>query len=161
MSFHPKLLLVPVDVDITGDVALAERLVDDACSFAQPFGAALRLLAVALPQSAPLPMAEPASPAARALLDVVSARNTHAQRVLRDLEARARSHGVTADAELWQHASGNVPESIVSAATALSADAIILSTHARRGVKRLLLGSVAERVAHLAPVPVLLLPPTA
>ena len=36
------------------------------------------------------------------------------------------------------------------------ADLIILGTHGRRGVQRLLLGSDAEQVARIAPVPVML-----
>lgn len=35
----------------------------------------------------------------------------------------------------------------------------MMTTHGRRGIKRVLLGSIAERTAHLACIPVLLLPP--
>ena len=35
-------------------------------------------------------------------------------------------------------------------------DLIVIGTHGRRGVDRLMLGSVAEGVARLSPVPVLL-----
>ncbi|HYA38367.1 MAG TPA: universal stress protein, partial [Candidatus Methylomirabilis sp.] len=38
------------------------------------------------------------------------------------------------------------------------ADVVVLGTHGRRGVERLLLGSVAEGVARLSTVPVLLIP---
>lgn len=42
-------------------------------------------------------------------------------------------------------------------ARALRADLIVMGTHGRRGVKRLLLGSVAESVVREAPCPVLLI----
>jgi len=37
-------------------------------------------------------------------------------------------------------------------------DALVLGTHGRRGVQRLLMGSVAERVVRSSPVPVIVLP---
>jgi nucleotide-binding universal stress UspA family protein len=39
------------------------------------------------------------------------------------------------------------------------ADLIVMGTHGRTGLERLLLGSVAEGVAHHAPVPLLLVRP--
>jgi nucleotide-binding universal stress UspA family protein len=41
----------------------------------------------------------------------------------------------------------------------ISADLIVISSHGRRGFKRLLIGSVAERVVRLAHCPVLVLKP--
>jgi len=45
---------------------------------------------------------------------------------------------------------------IVEQATQWPADLIVIGTHGRRGVNRMLLGSDAEQVARMAPVPVLL-----
>jgi nucleotide-binding universal stress UspA family protein len=45
---------------------------------------------------------------------------------------------------------------IVEQAAAWPADVIVIGTHGRRGVNRMLLGSDAEQVARMAPVPVLL-----
>lgn len=50
---------------------------------------------------------------------------------------------------------GYAPDEIVWLAAHLDADLIVLSTHGRRGLKRLLLGSVAEKVVRLAGCPVL------
>lgn len=44
---------------------------------------------------------------------------------------------------------------IIAAAESCHADLIVVGTHGRRGVSRALLGSVAERVVRLSPVPVL------
>lgn len=51
---------------------------------------------------------------------------------------------------------GNVAQSIINSAEACHADLIAMSTHGLSGIKRLALGSVAERVLHLAQRPVLL-----
>jgi nucleotide-binding universal stress UspA family protein len=46
-------------------------------------------------------------------------------------------------------------QEIVTAATDVSADLIVVGTHGRRGLSHALLGSVAERVVRVSPVPVL------
>jgi len=47
---------------------------------------------------------------------------------------------------------------IVAAAADWHADAIVMGTHGRRGLRRLMLGSVAERVLRSANCPVLMIP---
>lgn len=51
---------------------------------------------------------------------------------------------------------GKPQETIVEVATSMGADIIVMGTHGRRGVRRMILGSVAESVARTSPVPVLL-----
>lgn len=51
----------------------------------------------------------------------------------------------------------HVAETIAQAARDWGADLLVIGTHGRRGVSRLLIGSVAERVVRLAPCPLLLL----
>jgi len=46
-------------------------------------------------------------------------------------------------------------EQLLAAAAETKADVLVLGTHGRRGVAHALLGSVAERVVRLAPIPVL------
>jgi nucleotide-binding universal stress UspA family protein len=50
---------------------------------------------------------------------------------------------------------GYAPDEIVWLAAHVDADVIVLATHGRRGLKRLLLGSVAEKVVRLAGCPVM------
>jgi nucleotide-binding universal stress UspA family protein len=54
---------------------------------------------------------------------------------------------------------GSAAERIVSLAHSVDADLIIVGTHGRSGVKRLLLGSVAEEVVRRAPCGVLVIRP--
>jgi len=71
------------------------------------------------------------------------------------LEARAaaiRDHGF---ATRWLLRSGVAHVEIVRVAAELSADLIVMGTHGRSGLDRLLLGSVADRVIRAAPCPVL------
>ncbi len=55
-----------------------------------------------------------------------------------------------------QAAVGSTAQEIARAATELGADMILIGTHGRGALGGLLLGSVAQRVVHLAAVPVLL-----
>jgi nucleotide-binding universal stress UspA family protein len=54
---------------------------------------------------------------------------------------------------------GDPSSVIIDHALTQRADLIVMGTHGRRGVRRLLLGSVAERVLHEAPCPVLTVSP--
>ena len=53
---------------------------------------------------------------------------------------------------------GNPSGEIVDYAAEYDCDAIIMGTHGRGGIDRLLLGSVAERVVRAAPIPVITVP---
>lgn len=50
-------------------------------------------------------------------------------------------------------------QEIVAAADDDHSDLIVMGTHGRRGVSRVLLGSVADRVVRVSKVPVLVVPP--
>ena len=73
--------------------------------------------------------------------------------------AEAEQHGVIASTQLRELDSptDSIADMVAKEAEAWSADLIVMGSHGRRGVQRLLLGSVAEAVARQAPVPVLLL----
>jgi nucleotide-binding universal stress UspA family protein len=70
----------------------------------------------------------------------------------------AKSAGVEAEALLAEIGTPGqrVAGRIVEAATAWPADLLVIGTHGRRGLDHLLLGSIAEGVMRLAPMPVLL-----
>lgn len=54
---------------------------------------------------------------------------------------------------------GDARDVIDRIAGAISADLIVMGTHGRRGIRRILLGSVAESVVRTAPCPVLTIRP--
>jgi nucleotide-binding universal stress UspA family protein len=70
----------------------------------------------------------------------------------------AKSTGVEAEALLAEIGTPGqrVAGRIVEAARAWPADLLVIGTHGRRGLDHLLLGSIAEGVMRLAPMPVLL-----
>jgi nucleotide-binding universal stress UspA family protein len=55
---------------------------------------------------------------------------------------------------------GNPFETIMDVAESYKVDLIVLATHGRTGIKRLVIGNVAEKVVRHAPCPVLTVKPT-
>ena len=76
--------------------------------------------------------------------------------VLERSQQSAKKLGVDAEAALRKSVAGRAAEEILAEARKWRADLIVMGTHGRRGVSRLVLGSNAELVARLAGVPVLL-----
>ena len=88
--------------------------------------------------------------------DLVPAMREGGKRVLAKAEGIARKQKVKAKAILREMLSGPAAYPIVREAKKVGADLIVLGTHCRRGVRRLVLGSDAEQVVRTASVPVLL-----
>lgn len=86
----------------------------------------------------------------------------HAREAIREAgrkllaEAKAGLDGIDAETSLAEAAQQRVSEVIVDSAQQWGADLIVLGTHGRRGLQRLILGSVAEQLVRIAPVSVLL-----
>ena len=66
--------------------------------------------------------------------------------------------GASASARLLER-DGEPASEILATARAVASDLIVMGTHGRTGLQRLLLGSVAERVIRRSSVPVLIVPP--
>lgn len=71
---------------------------------------------------------------------------------------RVLERGIAADVILED---GDVVDAVVKKAEKISADLIVIGTHGRRGFRRLLLGSVTERLLRQSTVPVLSVAPNA
>jgi nucleotide-binding universal stress UspA family protein len=69
---------------------------------------------------------------------------------------QAKKSRVAADATMAESAGGPAADAILREAKRWRADVIVMGTHGRRGLRHLVLGSEAERVVRLSPVPVLL-----
>ncbi|WP_280156040.1 universal stress protein [Piscinibacter sp. XHJ-5] len=105
--------------------------------------------------------------------DFPTVRQLAASEPIEQLEARRRKAGeeLLSHAEQLAHAADvqtesiaclaveSVPDSILETAHKTGCELIVLGTHGRSGVRRAVLGSVAERVSRHSPVPVMLVPP--
>jgi len=89
-------------------------------------------------------------------LDLTPTLRQAGRQVLAAAKARAAKQGVRAKTVLCESIDRTAARSIVHEARRHHADLIVLGTHGRRGVRRIVLGSDAEQVVRAAPVPVLL-----
>ncbi len=78
------------------------------------------------------------------------------QQVLDAATTAAQAAGLTPETAVLQTDRRACAEAIVAEAERWGADLIIIGTHGRQGIQRVMLGSVAEGVARHAAVPVLL-----
>lgn len=78
------------------------------------------------------------------------------RKILERAQAEARRQGVKAATVMREIVGGAAADPIVREARKLGAELIVLGTHGRRGVRRLVMGSDAEQVVRTASVPVLL-----
>ncbi|MGW8270449.1 MAG: universal stress protein, partial [Burkholderiales bacterium] len=69
----------------------------------------------------------------------------------------AKKAGVEAETVLREPLTKRVADEVLREAKKWRADLIVMGTHGRRGVRRLVLGSDAEQIVRQADVPVLLL----
>ncbi|HEY7322624.1 MAG TPA: universal stress protein [Candidatus Binatia bacterium] len=76
--------------------------------------------------------------------------------LLKTIADLASEAGVDADTEMLEGIRRKFSKAIANEARRWKADLIVMGTHGRIGIARLVLGSVAEGVLHDAPVPVLL-----
>ena len=76
--------------------------------------------------------------------------------ILTKAQALARRWGVRARAVLGDPETGPVADAIIREAKRCRADLIVMGTHGRRGVRRLVMGSDAEQVLRETTVPVLM-----
>jgi nucleotide-binding universal stress UspA family protein len=129
----------------------AERAIPVAARLARASGGTVVLLRVAgLPTAfVPSPSADPWT-----IQTIIDADVVEAKRYLQDV---ARLHHLTGVRVETEVVVGAAATAILSVAKARHVDLIVLCSHGYTGMKRWVLGSVAEQVARYAPVPVLLL----
>jgi nucleotide-binding universal stress UspA family protein len=77
--------------------------------------------------------------------------------ILADALARAQASGVSAETQLYDKLGDRLSEVVGDLAQSWRADLVVVGTHGRRGMRRLLLGSGAEQIIRTAPVPVLVI----
>ena len=85
-------------------------------------------------------------------VDAADATRKRHEELAREMTAQLQRAGVTAEAE---RRDGDAATEILAAANASKADLIVMGTHGRTGLKRLVLGSVARNVLQHATCSVL------
>jgi nucleotide-binding universal stress UspA family protein len=139
-----KHILVPTDF---GEAA--EGALDVAVTVASKFEARLTLLHVSwLPVTAYVAYGD----------ELPWPTDAFAEQAEKELDARAsaaRSRYLNIDSRVVK---GEAWEEILRAASEGAVDLIVMGTHGRRGLSRVFLGSVAEKIVRLAPIPVLTVP---
>jgi nucleotide-binding universal stress UspA family protein len=88
--------------------------------------------------------------------DVHERLREESRRILEKARTLAARRRLEAKIVMRETAGGSAARVIVQEAKKQRADLIVLGTHGRRGVRRLVMGSDAEEVVRSAPVPVLL-----
>ncbi len=143
---HFHHILVPVDGSPTSDKAL-----DEAIRLAVFSGAKISLIHV-IDDLSYVTGFEPATDYVQQMIPLMRAAG---EDLLAKEGEKVLAHGLQLDCVLIAQGPGRVFEHVAEQARISHADLIVLGSHGRRGVKRILLGSDAEQIIRHAPVPVL------
>lgn len=136
---HIRTILCPTDFSPQADYAFRV-----ACALARDYGAKVILVHAWYPTlsvATDLPVREE---------DVAACREG-----LQEQMAKLKPAGSTVPVERLLREGGGAVEVILATEKSRRCDVIVMGTHGRRGLGRLLLGSVAEAVLRQAPCPVL------
>ncbi len=142
-----KRILVPIDGSATSELGLQEAM-----RLAQLTDASLRLVHVIDDLSFALTV-DAYGYYAGELLDSLKKSGLE---ILDNALKTVRAAGIQADTVLHENLRKTVQEHVVDEARSWKADLIVIGTHGRRGVRRMILGSSAEGILRTSPVPVLL-----
>jgi nucleotide-binding universal stress UspA family protein len=143
-----KRILVAVDGSHTSNLAL-----DEAIRIAREAQGVLRLVHVFNP------MVFNTDGEFYAYPEWLDAMRQGAETVLNTAVAHSRQAGIASEGKLLEIdvVGRRIPELIAEEARTWLADLIVVGTHGRQGIHRLLIGSVAEGVVRTATTPVLLI----
>jgi nucleotide-binding universal stress UspA family protein len=141
-----KKILVPIDGSHTANLGLREAI-----RLAKGQKARLLLLHVVDDYYA-LEGSEVGAPVS----EMIESLRRGGRRTLDRALRLARGHGVKVQGLMLESFTRSTADLIVRHARRWGAQLIVLGTHGRRGMRRLVLGSDAEQVVRMAPVPVLL-----
>ena len=139
-------ILVPVDGSSTSGRGLTEAL-----KLAKLTGASLRLLHVVDELYAAVSMPG----FGEANIDVLEMLKEGGHKVLQAAQQQAQAEQVAAEAVLLESYSGRLHEHVAAQAKEWGADIVVLGSHGRRGVGRMVLGSDAEQIIRNSEIPVL------
>ncbi|WP_016833626.1 universal stress protein [Herbaspirillum lusitanum] len=135
-------ILVPVDGSHTANQAL-----DEAIKLAKALGSTIEVLHVV--DNSHLLYDTGLSGVHDSVVDV-------GQTILEQARSRIASAGLRSEIRLVEEpvALGDIPGAILKAAKDSKAELVVIGSHGRTGFRKLVLGSVAEKVMHQCPLPV-------
>jgi nucleotide-binding universal stress UspA family protein len=139
-------ILVPVDGSDASHAGLNEAL-----DLAAEHGSRLRLVHV-VDDLITMPMYEGAIFAG----ELIEQLRKQGRKLLDECQALCRKKGIAAEAVLLERVGGQAGVLVIEQAQEWPAELIVMGTHGRKGLKRIVLGSDAEYVVRHAGVPVLL-----
>lgn len=142
-----KKILVPTDGS-----APSLKAGQAAMDVAKMFGIPL----VALYVIEPLPYVGLAEVGVPDMAEYSNAARAEATKVLEEMALECKKIGVNCESRLIEAV--NVDQGILMLAEELECNLIVMGTHGRRGLNRLLMGSVARNVLSQSKVPVLVIP---
>jgi len=142
-----KRILVPVDGSPTSGLGLREAI-----GFAKAQKARLQLVHVVDVHNALVAGAESSA----YLAELLPALRQRGRQILAKAAERARKAGLACDTVLLETLTGPAAEPILRQAKKARVDLIVMGTHGRRGLRRLVMGSDAEQIVRNASVPVML-----
>jgi nucleotide-binding universal stress UspA family protein len=140
-----KKILVPTD---GSDVSTAGAL--QAVPIAKTLGASMTVVFV----QDPYPYTGIGQSNAAGLQAYMAAAREHGTAAIDQISAAAKAAGVSMDTIIVED--HRPAQGIVDAAKTNGADLIVMGSHGRSGVARLMLGSVASKVLVLSPLPVMI-----
>ncbi len=139
-----KHILVPVDGSPTAMLAVSK-----AAALAKTFGSAVTALYVI----DPYPFTGVGADFAYGQAQYLAAATAEANAALDAVKSAMQEAGIAANAVVGEgHA---VHDGIVRAIESTGADLVVMGSHGRRGLEKLMLGSVTQRVLGVVKVPVL------
>ena len=142
-----KRILVPVDGSHTSTLGLSEAI-----KLSKAEGAKLRLIHVV----DDLIMSGGFDGATDYAGDIIETLRVGGKSILKTAEVRVQRAGLNSESVMLEHFGAHAAALIVEDAKKWKADLIVLGTHGRRGIKRLVMGSDAEEIVRTSPVPILL-----
>jgi len=138
-------ILVPVDGSPTSNQAL-----DEAIRLAKALGSTIEVVHVV--DNSYILYDTGYQPPAGLHTDFISA----GQNILDDAKNRVETAGLPGNTRLIESpvAPGDIPGTILHAAKESRAELVVIGSHGQKGFRKMVLGSVAEKVMHQCPLPV-------
>ncbi len=141
-----KRILVPVDGSVTSGlgIAAAVRLAKDQKARIRLIHVVDELVLMSTPEAGMM------------VGEAIDMLRDAGKAILAKAVARVRKAGIVAESTLVESVGGRAADLIVRDAKKWKADIIVLGTHGRRGLKRVVMGSDAEEVVRNTSIPVML-----